>query len=126
MAAFPLSVDGQVLYGSLTGNVSDQAGGAVPNAKVEARSVGTGIVRQTTTDERGVFLLPDVQAGAYQITPRSTYTITTLKKNSSTPCLTRRFRYRPTNESARKRKAGFGPVVVPKTNLSGSAGQGSP
>ena len=32
----------QVLYGSLTGNVTDQKGAAVPGVKVEARNVGTG------------------------------------------------------------------------------------
>jgi hypothetical protein len=66
LAALPAHA--QVLYGSLTGNVSDPAGGAVPAAKVEVKNVGTGIVRQATTDERGVFLLADVQAGAYEIT----------------------------------------------------------
>jgi len=32
----------QVLYGSLTGTVTDASGAAVPNAKIEALNVTTG------------------------------------------------------------------------------------
>ena len=47
---------GQVLYGSLTGNLTDASGAAIPNVKVEAANIGTGIVKQTSSDERGAFL----------------------------------------------------------------------
>src|SRR5947208_1184085 len=58
----------QVLYGSLTGNVTDASGSAVPGAKVEALNTATGIVKQTATDERGTYLFSDLQPGAYKIT----------------------------------------------------------
>jgi hypothetical protein len=58
----------QVLYGSLTGNVSDPSSAAIPNAKVEALNVNTGITKQATTDARGVFLYTDLQPGTYKIT----------------------------------------------------------
>ena len=58
----------QVLYGSLTGNVTDQSSANVPNAKVEALNVGTGVTRQTTTDERGVYLFSNLQPGTYKVT----------------------------------------------------------
>src|SRR5438105_3171328 len=64
--AFPASA--QVLYGSLTGNVTDASGSAVPGAKVEALNTATGIVKQTATDERGTYLFRDLQPGAYKIT----------------------------------------------------------
>ena len=35
----------QVLYGSLTGNVTDASGAVVPNAKIEVLNVGTGILK---------------------------------------------------------------------------------
>ena len=53
-AAVPRVGYSQVLYGSLTGNVSDPSGAAVPGAKVEAVNDATSTSRQTTTDERGV------------------------------------------------------------------------
>src|SRR6516164_10278642 len=58
----------QVLYGSLTGNVSDSGGGAVANAKVEALNVATGISKQVLCDDRGVYLFNDLQAGTYRLT----------------------------------------------------------
>src|ERR1700752_3784526 len=58
----------QVLYGSLTGNVTDATGAAVPNVKVEASNIGTGISRVATTDSSGSYSFNDLQAGAYRIT----------------------------------------------------------
>jgi len=58
----------QVLYGSLTGNVSDASGAAIPGAKIEATNVGTGIATQGVTDTRGVFLINELLPGAYRVT----------------------------------------------------------
>src|SRR5215471_12888447 len=58
----------QVLYGSLTGNITDQTGGALRGARVEATNTETGIVKTTTTDERGAYLLADLQPGLYTVT----------------------------------------------------------
>ncbi len=58
----------QVLYGSLTGNVTDPSGAAIPGASVEARNVGTGVTRTTTTDVRGVYLFNDISLGNYKVT----------------------------------------------------------
>ena len=43
--AAPRFAAGQVLYGSLTGNVTDQKGAAVPGAKVDAVNTSTGATR---------------------------------------------------------------------------------
>ena len=59
---------GQVFYGSLTGNVMDPSGAAVPNAKVEVVNTATGVTMQGATDSRGVFLFQDVQPGSYKLT----------------------------------------------------------
>jgi len=58
----------QVLYGSLTGNVTDPSGAVVPTAKVEAVNAGTGVSRQTSTDERGAYLFNDIAPGIYKVT----------------------------------------------------------
>ncbi|MCC6535937.1 MAG: TonB-dependent receptor, partial [Bryobacterales bacterium] len=57
----------QVLYGSLTGNVSDPSGAAVPGVKVEAANIRTGITRNATTDNTGSYSFNDLQAGSYKI-----------------------------------------------------------
>ena len=66
--AAPFTASTQVLYGSLTGNVTDVSGSAVPNAKVDAVNISNGIGKQATTDGRGVFLMQDLQAGVYKVT----------------------------------------------------------
>ena len=45
----------QVLYGSLTGNVSDPSGAAVPGVHVEATNQGTNVKAETDTDGSGVY-----------------------------------------------------------------------
>lgn len=59
------AADAQVLYGSLTGNVTDPSGAAVPGATVTATNKATGVARQGSTDARGVFLFNDLQPGTY-------------------------------------------------------------
>ncbi len=59
---------GQVLYGSLTGNVTDPSGAAVPGAHVEAVNQGTNVKRDTTTDSSGVYRFTDLQPGVYTVT----------------------------------------------------------
>ena len=58
----------QVLYGTLTGNITDVSGATVPDAKVEAVNTGTGQVKQTTADDHGEYAINDVQAGTYKVT----------------------------------------------------------
>ncbi len=63
--AFGAPVEAQTLYGSLTGNLTDASGSAVPNAKIEVLNVGTGVLKTAQTDERGVYLFNDLQPGTY-------------------------------------------------------------
>ncbi len=61
----------QVLYGSLTGNVTDPAGAAVAGAHVEAVNQGTNVKSETNTDEHGIYRFTDLQAGPYKVTVTS-------------------------------------------------------
>lgn len=65
-----LAVQGQAqtLYGTLVGNVTDPSGLAVPGARVRAVHGETGLAREATTNERGSFLMPDLQPGPYNVT----------------------------------------------------------
>lgn len=60
-------VNSQVLYGTLTGNVTDPAGSAVPGVHIEATNLGTNIKHETNTDERGIYRFTDLQPGLYQV-----------------------------------------------------------
>src|ERR1022692_482893 len=60
--------DAQVLYGSLTGNVTDPSSAAVPGVKVTALNVDTGVTRQADTDARGAYLFSNLQLGTYKVT----------------------------------------------------------
>ena len=58
----------QVLYGSLTGTITDPSGATVPAVKVEALNTATGISRAATSDSAGSYSFNDLQPGLYKIT----------------------------------------------------------
>ncbi|HKS40747.1 MAG TPA: TonB-dependent receptor [Blastocatellia bacterium] len=70
--AVPRADYAQVLYGSLTGNVTDPAGAIVSGAKVEALNINTGVSKIVNTDDRGVYLFSDLQPGVYKVTIEAT------------------------------------------------------
>lgn len=61
------NINAQALYGSLTGNVTDPSGAAVPNATVSAKNDALGITKTARTNSGGVYLIPDLQAGPYTV-----------------------------------------------------------
>ncbi|MEO6391009.1 MAG: TonB-dependent receptor, partial [Pyrinomonadaceae bacterium] len=67
-ALVPRTANGQVLYGTLSGTVTDQNGAALPGAKVEIVNNGTGSSRTIIADERGSFSANDLQPGSYKVT----------------------------------------------------------
>jgi hypothetical protein len=58
----------QVLYGSLTGNVTDPSKAALPSAHVEALNMKTGVAREATADSSGIYLFRELQPGVYKVT----------------------------------------------------------
>ncbi len=66
--SIPHAARAQVLYGSLTGNVTDQTGAVVSGAKIEVVNLGTSVAKSGTTDDRGVYLFSDLQPGVYRVT----------------------------------------------------------
>jgi Carboxypeptidase regulatory-like domain len=71
----------QVLYASLTGRVIDPSGAPIPNAKVEALNVGTGVPQQATTDSRGMYLFTHLQPGTYRVTTSAPSFQTVIQQN---------------------------------------------
>jgi hypothetical protein len=64
----PVSLRAQVLYGSITGNVTDKSGLPMASAKAEALNTGTGSAKQAGTDAHGAFAFNDLQPGVYKVT----------------------------------------------------------
>ena len=58
---------GQLPSGGMAGSVSDPTGGVVPDAQLVARSVVTGLERETETDQRGSFSFPLLPPGVYEL-----------------------------------------------------------
>ncbi len=68
LLAVSMAVPAQVLYGSLVGNVTDASSAAVPDAKVVAKEMRTGFVREATTNESGQYQISTLPGGTYEIT----------------------------------------------------------
>ena len=64
-AALPAAA--QNITGTITGNIEDQTGAAIPNAPVTALNVGTGVAYHTTSNEAGAYLLPLLPLGEYRL-----------------------------------------------------------
>ncbi|GAC1701792.1 MAG: hypothetical protein NVS9B4_05770 [Candidatus Acidiferrum sp.] len=57
----------QVSGATLSGLVSDERGGAVPDAKVSITNAGTGASREVTTNSDGLYSAPNLLPGSYDI-----------------------------------------------------------
>jgi carboxypeptidase family protein/TonB-dependent receptor-like protein len=68
---FSAQLPAQTLYGTLVGNITDPSGLPVEGATVRAESPGTGLARETKTNERGGFLFSDLPPGSYNLTVRA-------------------------------------------------------
>jgi len=62
----------QVLYGSITGTVTDTSGAVVPNAPVVITNESTGEVRNAVANGQGDYALRDVLPGPYTVSVNST------------------------------------------------------
>jgi hypothetical protein len=57
----------QSVSGSMTGYVLDASSNGVPNAKVTATNVQTGVATSRATDATGLFLIPNLLPGTYSV-----------------------------------------------------------
>src|SRR4051812_28017063 len=61
------SLVAQLNRGTITGNITDSSGSAIPNAKVTATSAGTGQATTTMSNEFGQYSLPNLVTGTYTL-----------------------------------------------------------
>jgi hypothetical protein len=65
---FPGATKAQVLYGSLTGTVTDPTGAAVSGARAEALDVAKGLARESVADVSGIYRFSALLPGIYKVT----------------------------------------------------------
>jgi len=59
-------------FAAITGEVRDQTGAVVPNARITATNVATNVSRSTATNAAGIYSFPDLIPATYQITVSAT------------------------------------------------------
>lgn len=62
----------QSFRGSIRGKVTDPSGGLVTGAKITAKSIDTGLTRDTASSDEGTFVLAELPAGTYTVTVNAT------------------------------------------------------
>src|SRR4051794_29675005 len=65
--AAPTPVFAQVETGQIAGTVSDPQGAVVAGASITVTSKGTGALRTATTTGDGLYTVPSLQPGAYEV-----------------------------------------------------------
>src|SRR2546426_9650705 len=63
----PSTATAQVSSGKVLGVVTDNSGGVLPGASIVVRNLGTGVTRDTVSNDRGQYEGLGVQPGRYQI-----------------------------------------------------------
>ncbi|BDC49055.1 hypothetical protein F183_A13710 [Bryobacterales bacterium F-183] len=58
----------QTTTATIVGDVADSSGAALVDAKIIVRNVGTGLERDTTTDNSGAYRVPTLNPGTYEVT----------------------------------------------------------
>ncbi len=59
---------GQTATGQITGAVKDANGAVLAKARVKVDSASTGLTRETTTNEEGIYVFPLLPVGEYSVT----------------------------------------------------------
>jgi hypothetical protein len=68
LLGLPARLSAQVVGANMSGTVSDTSGGVVPNANISVKNVATGITRAAVTNGDGLYSVPNLQPGPYEIT----------------------------------------------------------
>lgn len=66
--AFSTVLAAQILTGTLSGEVADPTGAKIPEAAVSAKNLDTGILYRGKGNEAGIYLLPLLPTGRYELT----------------------------------------------------------
>src|SRR5947209_7176931 len=65
---FSCAAVAQLSTGSILGTATDKNGAVIPNATVTVANPETGVSRTTTSNQDGLYNVPDLPAGSYSVT----------------------------------------------------------
>ena len=63
----PATARAQVAGATLSGTVTDQSGGVVPQASISVKNIDTGITRTSVTSAAGFYSVPNLLPGTYEV-----------------------------------------------------------
>ncbi len=63
-----LPANAQVAGGSITGTVTGESGAAMPDVRITVKEVSTGLARTATTNTAGLYNVPDLSPGNFEMT----------------------------------------------------------
>jgi hypothetical protein len=72
LSIFASLLPAQTTSGSITGTVTDSTGAAIAGAKIVAKNAGTGITHNAVTNATGVYTLPFLPIGSYNVVAENT------------------------------------------------------
>jgi hypothetical protein len=72
LVIFSLPANGQVAGGAITGTVSGESGSVMPGANISVKEVTTGLSRSVTTNTAGLYNVPDLSPGTFEMTVSAT------------------------------------------------------
>src|SRR5215510_8233124 len=63
----PALLVSQAVTGGIRGTIQDESGAVIPGVSITATHKTLGITRQAVTDDTGTYLLPDLNAGEWEV-----------------------------------------------------------
>jgi hypothetical protein len=73
----------QTATGQITGTVKDANGAVLAKARIKVNSAQTGLTRETTTNDEGIYVFPLLPVGLYTVTVEQQGFRTAKKSNIS-------------------------------------------
>jgi hypothetical protein len=65
---FSLPARGQVAGGAISGTVTNESGAPAPGVRISVKEVSTDLTRDSTTNAAGLYNVPDLSAGSFEMT----------------------------------------------------------
>jgi hypothetical protein len=79
--SFAAPANAQVSGATLSGTLTDESGAAIANGTVSIKNLGTGLVREVTSNEDGFYTAPNLLPGSYEVTITANGFATLIQKN---------------------------------------------